>query len=448
MVRCAKDSVWHVYRHVLPCLLLGVGLSSQVACAQLTMAKAVELAVHNSGRYRSAEADVRRANAALAVTKDIFIPSVVVGGGVGDAYGITLGVPTIFTINAQSLVYSAQQRFYIRAAHADFEAARLALSDAQAQAEEDAVTGYLSLIHAQQTAAVVRQQYELAQRLVSIVQDRVNGQLDSELELIKAQRTCVQLKLQKIRAEDDLAAQQEGMAGLLGIAADHVVADDSDNPPLPELSAADVALKPAYPDSPGILSAEANAKAKLERAEGDSRYTWRPQVTFGGQYGRISPIENVSEFYNLHGNYNSASAGVQIQLPILDRVRKAAARAATEDALKAVADVQGMRAQEIAGRRKLQRSLEEQRAVAELAELELKIAQTDLDTAKTQIKASAGGPVMTPKDEVGAQIQERQKYLDLLDARFQLYKSEVYVLRQNGELSGWIKSLGSGQAVQ
>ena len=44
--------------------------------------------------------DLRKAQRNLAIARDIFIPSVVTGGGIGWSYGITLTVPTIFTVNA------------------------------------------------------------------------------------------------------------------------------------------------------------------------------------------------------------------------------------------------------------------------------------------------------------------------------------------------------------
>jgi len=91
-------------------VLLWIVIASSTALpasAQITFASAVDLGLTNNLKIKSAEEDIKKAAAALAVTRDIFIPSVVAGGGVGTAYGITLTVPTIFTIDTQSLVYSA-----------------------------------------------------------------------------------------------------------------------------------------------------------------------------------------------------------------------------------------------------------------------------------------------------------------------------------------------------
>jgi outer membrane protein TolC len=407
--------------------------------AQVTFSSAVDLALRNNPKVKSAQEDIKKAAAALAVTKDIFIPSVVAGGGVGTAYGITLNVPTIFTVSAQSLVYSAQQRFYIRAAQSDLRSAQRAFSDARAQAEEDTALACVSLDHARKTMAAADEQYNFAARLVSIVEDRVNGKLDSELELLKARRTAVQLKLQRLHAEDEMAALRDHLAALIGQPADGLMIAPESIPEIPPAPDA-TQFHPGFPDSPSMLSAEENARGKRERAKADSLYTWRPQISFAAQYGRVSPIENVSEFYNLHNNYNSASIGIQIQFPLLDQVRRAAAQESAADARRSENELPGLRFDQEEGRKKLLRSLPELAANAELAELEQKIAETELNSALVQMKQASGGPLMTPKDEMNARIQERQKYLDLLDARLQLAKAQISLLRQTGGLEKWLQA--------
>ena len=190
--------------------------------------------------------------------------------------------------------------------------------------------------------------------------------------------------------------------------------------------------------SPGILSAEANARGKLERARGDAGYTWRPIITFGAQYGRVSPINNVSSFYNLHGNYNTANIGVQLEFPMLDRVRKAAARVSMLDALHASSELNDQKLQQSENRRKLQRSIRTMNLKAQMAELDYEIAETELRSTTTQLHASGGNPPLTPKEEQNAKMQTEQKLLDLLDTRLQLSKAKLSLLRQTGQLDHWL----------
>jgi hypothetical protein len=50
---------------------------------------------------------------------------------------------------------------------------------------------------------------------------------------------------------------------------------------------------------------------------------------------------------------------------------------------------------------------------------------------------------LTPMVEQNAHLQERQRYLDVLDAELQLQKAQISFLRQTGILNEWLKSLMS-----
>jgi hypothetical protein len=197
-----------------------------------------------------------------------------------------------------------------------------------------------------------------------------------------------------------------------------------------------------------MLSAEADARSKRQQAIGDSRYTWRPQIAFEAEYGRISPINNVSTYYNLNGNYNTAFAGVSIQVPFFDRTHKAKAGESLADAEHADHTVELLRSQETETRTKLRHSIAELAAKAELAELDQGIAQDQLNATLVQLTSGSGrdsAPPMTPKDEMNARIQERQHYLEMLDATFQLRQAQISLLRQTGQLQSWIQSVAGAQ---
>ena len=47
---------------------------------------------------------------------------------------------------------------------------------------------------------------------------------------------------------------------------------------------------------------------------------------------------------------------------------------------------------------------------------------------------------LTPKDEQQALVNERSRYVDLLDARFQLTQAQLNLLRSLGRIEDWAKS--------
>jgi outer membrane protein TolC len=437
----ARAGVWRTAPGlVILCLLCILALS--IACpAQISFASAIQLAVRNSPRVRTAELDLTKAQRNLAIAKDIFIPSVVTGGGLGWTHGITLTVPTIFTVNAQSLVYSNQQRYAIRAAHADVQAAQFALAEARQQTEEDAAITCFSIEENRSALAALSQQQQEALRLVAILEDRVRGGLDSELDLHKAQRGELQIELQKLQAEDGRASLLAHLAELTGMPENELKLESDSIPSVPDAHVADVSTGAAAFSSPGLLAAQATARGKLERAKGEQGYTWRPIINFAAQYGRVSPINDVSSFYNLHGNYNTANIGVVFSFPMFDRVRKDAARISAADAARAQIDATNQRAEEFANSIKMERSVKMIETREQITELDYSIAEDELKSTVIQLHDPAGSPPLTPKEEQNARIQERQKFLDLLDARLQLSKAKITLLRQTGQLDTWVHAL-------
>lgn len=411
---------------------------SAPAVGQSSFATVVDQAIRNSPGVKSAQNDLVKAQAGLSVMKDIYVPSVVVGGGLGTAYGITLAIPTIFTVSAQSLVYSPQQRSYIRSSRLSLKAARYALIDARDQAAEDAASTYLALNHDQQAEAALAQQFGFAVKLVSIIQDRVSAHLDTALDLKKARRDTLQMRLQWMQMQDDLATQRKHLSQITGIPGSQLVADAASIPEMPAISASDSST---LPESPGLLAAEASEQAAVASSHGDAQYTWKPIVSFGAQYGRVSPIENVSQFYNLHGNYNTASIGVDIKFPILDRVRAAAAKQSAAEAARQKFNLEALEQKQAESDRSIGRSAEELSVKAQVAELDYGIASDELQSVLIASHNITGAPPLTPKEVEQARIQERQKYLGMLDTRLDAQRAEIDYLRQSGKLQDWLQSL-------
>jgi len=55
--------------------------------------------------------------------------------------------------------------------------------------------------------------------------------------------------------------------------------------------------------------------------------------------------------------------------------------------------------------------------------------------------ATTGQPQLTPKDEQNARLQERARYVDLLNAQFDLQQAQVNLMRQTGRLDDWVNTI-------
>jgi outer membrane protein TolC len=151
--------------------------------AQVSLSTIVDLAQEKSGVVQLANADVKKAEAALAQTQDAYIPNFVIGSQVGYSHGFPTGQPSVGSATMQSLVFSYSQRQYTKAARAGVEAANLGLKDAREQVALDASTAYIELDTVNSELAAAQQQMSFADALVRIEQERAEAGVDSDLDL-------------------------------------------------------------------------------------------------------------------------------------------------------------------------------------------------------------------------------------------------------------------------
>jgi hypothetical protein len=83
---------------------------------------------------------------------------------------------------------------------------------------------------------------------------------------------------------------------------------------------------------------------------------------------------------------------------------------------------------------KLQRSVQQLAAAQEVVDLEYQIAKSNLET--TRIRIDAGSATLHDEDDARSQASEH--YAVLQDARFQLEQARIALLRETGDLAGWV----------
>ncbi len=411
------------------------------AFAQLSFTTAVGLSLKSNPKVLMAQSDVDKARAALAQLRDAYIPNVVGGSGIGPpSYGFPLGQPSLFNITSQSLVFSYSQRDYIRAARAAIEAATDTLKDVREGVAEDTAVTYLALDRDLQRQTALREQQGYADRLVRIVQDRLDAGQDTPIGLTTAKLSAAQIRLSLLRAHDETMDDQAHLARLIGLPPQGLSTSGSSVPAF-DAPSADLTTA-ALTTSPAVQSAYANARAKQETAFGEARYLWRPQIAFAGQYSRFAEFNNYQNYY-LHFQQNNAGVGVEITLPVFDQLHKAKAREAAADAAHSLHEADMVRDQFFDGQMRARHSAAELSARAEVANLDQQLAQQQLDVLLLQLKVGSGnlsGPQMTPKDEQNFRIAERDKFLALLNARFDAAQAQIDLMRQSGDLENWLAS--------
>jgi outer membrane protein TolC len=423
------------------------------ARAQISLSKAVGLALDSNPRVQGAKADVDKARAQLSESHDAYVPSVNAGMNLGQSYGYSSNPPTLFTVTGGSLVYNASQLSYIRSASAGVNAAQFALDDIREAVAEDTALAFLAFDHDQQREQVVGQQAGFAKTLVAIVQNRLDAGQDTPLELTQAKLNAAQLRLAALRTADDTVLDREHLAHLIGQPAEGLSVDGALPARLNLLDRAtedSAAISPRLYANAGVEAAFASAEAKQQVARGDAHFRFRPQVYLFAQYNFYATWSD--SFAQLQKVYQSNTGqttlgfsegafGIQITVPIFDRGHTAKARESAADAAHSLREAQTAQLDALDGQSRLRHSIDELHAQADVAQLKQQYAQQQLEILQQQLKSgNPDGSQMTPKDEQNARIDEREKYLGVLDANFQLYQAEIHLLRQTGDLLSWLKS--------
>ena len=432
------------WTRMLVCMAMAT--APALVSAQVSLSTVVDLAQRNSTAVRLAQADVDKANAALSQTKDVYIPSLMLGSGLPavPSVGFMGGVPSILNGTVQSMVFSLPQHSYIAAARAALQAATLRLKDIREQVTLDASTAYIELDTVEHDLDAARQQETFADRLVTIEQQRAEAGIDPLSDLLQAQLEAAQLKLKRLHMETRAGTLAKQLTALTGLPTGSIMPDHASIPEIPAVRADETGRA-----TKGIEAAQMYALSKQKMARGDTKYTLIPQISFDAEYLRSTKLLNDADnYYKNPIPTNNFSSGFSIQVPLFDLVHRAKARESAADALRATVEAEQAQRQNEVQIAELTGSLRELDTMAEIASLKQQIAHEQLQAVLAQLEmgnGAAAGPgapqQLTPKAEQLARIDERQKFQDSLDAGFDLAKARLSLLRALGHMEDWLQEL-------
>jgi outer membrane protein TolC len=409
------------------------------AKAQISFYTAVDLALRNSHEVKMAAADVNRAAAGVSQARDAYVPTMEIGSSVGYSYGFPVGQPTVANAKADSLVLSFSQPAMIRSARASLVAAQASLRDTRDKVVADAALSYIELDTDRGELEALDQQHSFGERLVEIERERNTAGLSSAMDVTQAELTNAQLELRRMHIQDHMSLLRLRLANLTGLTEDSVSPQSASIPAPPAAPGANTLNATLNSHSAALASSEADAQSKQYIALGDSRKNWRPEVAFGIQYSRYAKFNNY-ELYYLRFQHNNFDVGVNAVLPIFDAQARARARGSAADAVHAREQADLFRLQLGEQMRELSGSLAELRAQQKVARLQSDYAQENVDAVVTQLQNGSGNPnatQLTPRDEQKARIEERRRFVDKLEADFQLMQAEIQLQRSLGTIEDW-----------
>jgi outer membrane protein TolC len=423
----------------LPALLLGafiVAALPQLFAEPLPLKRAVELALTHSTTTAAAGADEQRVFASYREARNQYIPQLVVGSGLGKSWGFPLSLegaaPSILSVNSQSTIFNPATRDFVRAAKTDWSAAGAQTKDQRNQVIQDTVLSYAELAKWETLAAYLQEEHGAALKTEQLVGERIREGVDNPLMQNKAHLSSARLRLRLAEARGAIDVIRNRLSHLTGLTADSIEIEPDSMPALPEVKQEDDLAGQAVRSSPVVQAAENRATAESFRARGEHR-AMLPSADFAAQYGLLAEYNNYDLFFKTFQRHN-ATVGVVLRFPFFSPTQHARAEAADATAFRAKKDAEAAKNQVSEETLRLQRSVEQMAAAQEVADLEYRVAQSDLESLQVRLDAGTVGW----HEVQDAREQSSERYNSLQDANFQLERARITLLRATGGLEGWV----------
>jgi outer membrane protein TolC len=417
-------------------LLLALVTSSRLCAEPVPLKRVVELALAHSTTAAASAADEQRAFASYHEARNQYLPAVVVGAGLGASWGFPLSLegsaPSLMNVNAQSALINPALRDFVRAARVEWQASSIQSKNQRNQVIQDTVLSYAELSKWQSLLGHLQQEHEQALKTEQRVSQRVEEGVDSALMHSKAQLSTARLRLRLAETQGAIDVLRNRLSQFTGLPAASIDAIGDSIPALPEIKPEDDLLSRALQASPSVEMAERHATAQSLKARGEHR-ALLPEVDFATQYAILSKYNNYSQFYKSFER-NNATVGVAIRFPFLNPTQHAHAAAADAEALHARKDAEAATNQVSEQTLRLQRSVEQLTAAQQVAELEYKVAQSNLESVEVRVDAGTANL----HDAQDARDQANERYNTLQDANFELERARIMLLRATGDLESWI----------
>jgi len=423
-------SVRYIFRSPLLLLLLSTFFLTgpRAAAEPLTLKRAVQLALTHSTAMAQASADEQRIFASYSEARNQYVPQVVMGAGLGASWGFPLSLegaaPSIFNVNAQSALINPALREFVHAAREEIGAGRLQTKDQRQQVTEELVITYVELVKWEEMLPKLIQTYADAQKTQAMIKQRLEAGVDSQAEEQKAQLTAARDRLRTLQARGAIDVLREQLGKLTGVTGSSFETVPESVPALPEIKQDEDLRSKAADSSLALQVAELRARAQAFRAKGEHRSLW-PSVDFAAQYAVLARYNNYDEFYRKFER-NNATVGVALRFPFLNFSQRAHAQAADADTIRAKKQVESTKNQVSQEVLKLQ-------AAQDVSQLEYELAQSNINAVEIRMNSGTAGI----HDEADARTDLAEKFNALEDAKFQLLRARIGLLRATGDLDTW-----------
>jgi outer membrane protein len=404
----------------------------------LTLREAVDLALKENPDIVIARLDEQKAQAAIRVAKDPFIPKVYAGSGLAKVWGYPSSIdgaaPSIVQTRTDMALFNRPKTYELARVR---ETARGAELDTQSKSDQVAYQTAVLFLQAEQMARSA-QSLQLELESLKRVSAAVGTQVEEGRRLaIENKRAAVDLARASQRFDalsGDLDYAEASLAVVLGYsAADRIRPVQEERAtfevPATEQAATELALQ----NSRDIRKLESQLQAKGFEVK-EAQAVRLPVIDLVAQYALFAK-SNYQQFFT-HFERNNEELGVSIQIPLLT------GSAAKGQAAQAQTEILELRTQLGQVRNRIQLDTQKSYQDLQKATSAQEVARLDLDYARDQVSlllAQLGEGRATQQQVDDARLTEQEKWIAFYEAQHLVENARLDLLRQTGTLQAALR---------
>ncbi len=410
---------------VLPCLHAEVH--------SLNLRDAISLSLKQNPDILAARIDQQKAELAVHVAKDPFVPKIFAGSGLAYTTGYPMSIdgnaPAIIQAKTIMSLYNPSQRFLIAQAK---ENTRTSSIDETAKREDTiyrTAALFLDVLRLTQARDMARRQVESFTKVAETVRLRVEEgkQLEIDADVANFQIARARQRVESLEMDTDYG--ETSLALVLGFGPnDRVHPLDSDRPSSAAPATEEAAVENALSNSKEVqrLVSQMQSKGFELRSYRAARL---PVFDLVAQYSLLAK-HNYQDFFGRFQR-NNGQLGVSIQIPILT------GSASGAQAYRAEAEIAQMRLQVQSTRDRI--TMETRKGFQDVrrAQTSRDMAKMDLDLTRKQISI-----LLSQMEEGRASLRqvedlravETEKWIGFYDAENVLEKTKLALLKQTGSI--------------
>lgn len=400
----------------------------------LSLREAVTLALQNSRDLRMARVEYSIAQNEARLDRAAFLPNLYTGAGYVYTNGFPStpggGIPAVFELDYTQALLNPLLKGSQRADEERARSQLVAIGQTRDNVMMQTASTYLELAAVRQLVSSMSNDEASAGKIVQVMQERVAANQALPIDETRAELTLAKIRERILKLQDRDDALTAQMHDLTGVPEGQTIAVDTQEPSLgsglQQSQIADLAVQ----NDKSIQQAEDERAARQHLLRG-ARLSYWPTANVVGQYQVLSNINNYNQYYKTPLPRNNFNFGVEITIPLFASKTRATVALAQSQLNEAELALSNRRQEVRLEAAQTTRDSKEFQASREVARLDLKVAQQNLDIVQAKLEQGKA----TLADVEQARLEESDKWMAFLDADVAWQKSQLKILQATGQLA-------------